>query len=222
MINKTIKTFDKEIIYFMYPTFKIRTELDSSCRDKDVIYIGKFYSTLKEDLKYYTRSYISLVGVPDIDVSSQAALLRWAVNKKGSRIAKKFIDSADSYDQDLFSYLFKIFWITGKWEDKNADDSNIYEFYETFGKSVKELIYSSLKELEETPYPLLESSLMTFFLRVSDWENQQVNPQYKRLLRSVNMRIGKNLKKSVLSYSSRKELIDELRLISLLLDLRAM
>lgn len=220
MENCTISVESKEIVIFFYPNYVCRDVIDSSCQNLDIIYTGKYYPTLRDDLKIYTRNFISLAGVPDKDLSTHKALLNWVIEKKKYRIAKRFIEQADDYDYNYFYYLLKILWLTGKWVDKSQGDESIYDLYESFSLSLKDLILTGFKITDNLPYSMVESSLFTFLERVNDWENQTVNPQYKRLLKTVNLRIGNNIKKSTLSYIKRKGIKSDLKLLSFLLDLR--
>ena len=68
---------------------------------------------------------------------------------------------------------------------------SVYELFKSVPGSQIDMIKTLFKITEVLPVQVVESSLLTFLLRVKDVDDQEVSPQYKKLLLQCSMRIGR-------------------------------
>lgn len=162
MNGKVVRIKDSSLLSFLYPDYKMRTELSLSDYNQKIIYLGKPVKDLKLYLKRITPNFISLVGKPDIDVYDNLALLKWAYQHKGkdeSRIKQEELEMLS--DEEFFD-KFKLFWVLGVWPTVQQDEVNLYTLFSNFSGNLKELIITAFQLQEKVPYRILESSLLTF------------------------------------------------------------
>lgn len=221
MEGKTVKISDPSLVTFMYPTFKVKSELTLMDMGDDVIYTGPMRRNLKEYLASRTNRFINLVGQPDLDLSTNGALLKWASEKLEKKVSDKVFERVESMDETQFIDSFKKFWVMGRWvSQEESIGVSTYDLFKNVSGSMKDLIQTSFILVDNMPFPVMEASFLTFLQRVKSVDEQSVNPSYMRILKSASVKIGSHIDRAVVSYATRKGLREDLLFLSLLLSLR--
>ena len=221
MERKIVKVQDPSIVMFLYPSYKVKSELTLMDMDEDIIYTGPVKRNLKDYLSSRTRNFISLVGQPDLDLSDNRALLKWAVEKKGKKLSDSVYESVSVMDEVQFFETFKIYWVLGRWVAGTEDtEVSTYDLFKHSSGALKDLIQTSFKLVDTMAFPVLEASYLTFLQRVKAVDEQNVNPSYMRVLKSASVKIGPRINRSIVAYATRKGLREDLHFLSLILSLR--
>lgn len=215
-----MKVVNPQIVSFLNPGYKVKRELSLSDTGQDIIYAGPYVRKIKEVLDSYTDNWISLSGNPDLDLSSNSSLLKWYAEKNNKRVSERVIEQVDTMDEDQFLYLFKIFTVMGRWVRDEEKEVTMFDLFKATSGGLKEFIQVGIDLMEIFPYPIVESSYFTFLQRVKSPDEQSVNPHYMRVIKSANQKISGKINKAVMQYSTRDNLRDELKLLSLQLGLR--
>lgn len=219
--GKTVKIDDPTLLTYFYPDYKVKSKLSFLDRDNNVIYVGHSRNNLKEWLSSNTKSYISTVGIPEIDLTSKTNLLKFVFSQHGREPSESVLKQVESFDDNELLYCLKIYWQSGIWPYHiNNDDVNLYNLFQsTIGSVISQIgIYMSL--LNIYPFYVIESSFLTFMVRAKTVEDQEVSPYYKRLLKSFILKSGSKIKPVVLKYAMLKGMDERLRFLMLLLNLR--
>lgn len=221
MERKIIKVKDAGFLSFLYPNYQVRYSLSIADRDENVIYVGPNRKDLRNYLERNTKSYISAVGIPDIDLSNPQSAIKWLFKEKGQELTDTVKETVESMDDEEFWFLFKVMWLTGKWLGTKDDSKyNTFHLYQSSVSSLKDelTVYFSLLE---TVNPLvIESSFLTFLSRVKTLESQNVSAGYMKVLKSADSKYGSKIKQAVSKMATRKGLRPELLFLDLITDLR--
>ena len=221
MERKIIKVKDSGLLSFLFPSFQVRTSLSIADRDEDIIYVGPNRKDLRNYLERNSKSYVSAVGVPDVDLSTPQSAIRWIFSEKGQELTDVVKESVESMDDEEFWYLFKIMWITGKWMGSKEDSKyNTFHLYQSSTTSLKDELTVYFSLLEGNNPLVIESSFLTFLSRVKTIESQNVSPGYMKVLKSADSKYGPKIKQAVSKMATRKGLRPELLFIDLITDLR--
>lgn len=194
--GKTVLCPDPKRLSFFYPDFRVTSLLSEWTLDKKVIYNGRFYGGLENDLKLYTKSFISLVGKPEITLSSSSDWLRFAYQRHNKQIPKYVLEVFDSLDEDEIWFAIKSVWVSGKWPLATLPSERIFTLFQASSKSFIELLRQYYTLVEEYPLGYVESSFLTFLLKVKDAKElstDEVSPRYLQVLRNVNSRVRTKL-----------------------------
>lgn len=221
MEGKVIKVKDTGLLSFLFPSFQVRTSLSIADRDVDVIYVGPNRKDLRSYLERNSRSYVSSVGIPDVDLSNPQSALKWIFLQNGQELTENVRESVESMDDEEFWYLFKVMWVTGKWLG-NIEDSkyNTFHLYQTSTMSLKDELTVYFSLLESMNPLVIESSFLTFLSRVKTIESQNVSAGYMKVLKSADSKYGSKIKQAVSKMATRRGLRPELLFIDLITDLR--
>lgn len=213
-----VKTDDVGKIHFFYPDFVIKDELTFSDLDNKIIWVGKKKD--KEWLERNTKDFINTTGIPDLVFDRESwvdlALVRAKARNSKSNILKS---AEDLDDEDFFNHL-KIFTVTKKWELKYDESETIYNLFKALVSSRGEAIQFYFRLIDNYPPAIIESSLLTFLVRVKNINEQNVSPEYMRLLKQANQVMKDKIKGAVMNLSRSTVLRDELSMLNLITDLR--
>lgn len=221
MEGKVIKVKDNGLLSFLFPSFQVRSSLSIADRDVDIIYVGPNRKDLRSYLERNSRSYVSSVGVPDVDLSSPLSAVKWIFSQKGQELTDNVKESVESMDDEEFWYLFKVMWVTGKWIGNKEDSKyNTFHLYQTSTMSLKDELTVYFSLLESMNPLVIESSFLTFLSRVKTIESQNVSAGYMKVLKSADSKYGSKIKQAVSKMATRRGLRPELLFIDLITDLR--
>ena len=221
MEGKVIKVKDNGLLSFLFPSFQVRSSLSIADRDVDIIYVGPNRKDLRSYLERNSRSYVSSVGVPDVDLSSPLSAVKWIFSQNGQELTDNVKESVESMDDEEFWYLFKVMWVTGKWIGNKEDSKyNTFHLYQTSTMSLKDELTVYFSLLDSMNPLVIESSFLTFLSRVKTIESQNVSAGYMKVLKSADSKYGSKIKQAVSKMATRRGLRPELLFIDLITDLR--
>lgn len=199
ILNKLISIEDTSLISFMYPNMIIKDDIFFDY-ENDVIYVGKFYRKLKEDLGHGTKSYVGIVntGIFEVDFNNRENRIRALYTKWNKEPSDKVMDVLLNMSEDDFIEYFKKYWILGSHKIESAGDLSPYDLYKVFGKSKHEIlkVYLELSKYYEDKYIL--NSVLGFLEKVARPESvSSNNGRYLTLLdnfrkfssRSMNLKM---------------------------------
>lgn len=220
MIGKVVRIKDHGLVPFFYPNYAVKQELYLADRGTSFIYNGKSQPKIQDYLNRFTSKWISLTGVPTLDLSSRWALLEWMKTKKALSLPVSLTkETVEDIPEDSFSNRVKILWVTGKWVKEDANETNTYELYKSTVGPLMDMVRVYATVSEKVPFPVLEAGFLTFLARVSSPETQTVSSGYKKLLREANQKFGSKVVGLLVAYGQSKDRSD-LKFLNLLLGLR--
>lgn len=218
IIGKNIKIDNPSIISFIYPNYITLNYVSFLNRDDNVIYTGKPFKNFEDYLKKNTKNYISLVGTPDLDLTTSKALIEYCYERKGKKLNNPTLHFLEGLtDKDLWSAL-KIFLQVGKLPYEVKRDASIYKLFDSFSESTPATLRVLFDLIDSYPLPILESSLLTFLERVTHNLNDSVSNTYGLLISNTKKKFGKNIKPSLVQYCKSNK--TELDFINLILSIR--
>ena len=212
IIKKEVKC-DIGLLKFMYPNFEIITDDTlSPFPTRPAIYTGTV-NKRDEFVKIYSKAkldYILVSNFSSIDLTDRRQLVQVSFEKwnrfvpqylvgcgrekrRGKGIDMGFIDQME---QDDFIWAFKHHWVTGKWVVKSLSDENTFlELITAINKPKTEFIKAFFEVVNDTRPYRIESSIMTFLLRVK-YKNYRgiTSKKYKA---AIKMYEGKYLDRSL-------------------------
>lgn len=218
MEGKIVKVKDLAMLQYIYPEFVVLSYVSFLNREDKVIYIGKPFKGLDEYLAKNTKAFINTVGTPDIDLTTNEALINFCYNKKQKKLnnsTKYFLEGLN--DHDLW-YAMKIFLQIGKLPYEIKKEVSIYKLFQSFSEPTSNTLNIIFNLLDAYPLGVLESSLLTFLERVMHNSNESVSNKYGLLINNTKVKYGKNIKSSLLTYCKSKK--SQLDFINLILSIR--
>ena len=223
LIRKTVRINDVTRIQFFYPEYEIRDGLNMLDYDKKIIYVGALKPGLVGKLDKGTESWINTVGPYDIDLTSRRALVDFVFGKHGKQPPKKLLEGLDAYDEGELWRFLKIAWLVGMWKG-DADEGTVLDILFNLTSDFRTVITLMFKVMEEYDVPpaILESSVLTFLLRAKNLDEQDVSGRYLAKLTSFasGSRKGRIVPAVGTLASWDRTILDEVRILKLLLDLR--
>lgn len=219
MENKVVKISSYHLLQYFYPDYKVREELSFVDRDNYVIYIGKPRPNIKRYLEERTKGYISVVGMPELDLTDAKNLVEWVYQKRGKVPAKKTLEGLENMDLSYVEYLVKVFWVTGKWvEDNSFCEKTMYNLFQDSVSSMNSCMKTYFELREVYPYEVIEASYLTFLSRVLTVEDQNASPGYMKLLKQASLKFGSKIRPLVVQLGASED--SELAFINMLTELR--
>lgn len=220
MIGQVVKIKDPGLVPFFYPGFSVKQDLYLADRGTSFIYNGKSRPKLLQYLNSFSSRFISLTGVPTLDLSSRWALLEWIKSKREVQTPVSLTkETIEDIPEDSFMNRIKVLWLTRKWMKESVQDTSIYELFQSTVNSTADMMRTYCKVADAVPFPVIEASFLTFLARVSNPDMQTVSSGYKRLLREANSKYGAKIVGLLVQYGQSKDRSD-LKFMSLLLGLR--
>ena len=218
MQGKNVKVANQDIITYMFPNYKVLSYVTFLNREDNIIYTGKPFKGFEEYLKKNTKSYISLVGEYNLDISTNKALIEYCYEYKGKKLNNStmyFLESLN--DKDLWSAL-KVFLQIGKLPYDVKKNISMYHLFQSFSESTPATLKVLFDLLDTYPLSILESSLMTFLDRIVHNMNESVSNKYGLLINNTRNKFGKNIRKSLITYCKSPK--SEVDFINLILSIR--
>lgn len=221
-------TGDINLVKFMFPTYELIDETNiPSFPSRPAIYIGNPIGQ-EEFINTYNKTYYDYyVMTPgsEINLYDRMTLLQIAFEKWRKGYFPKYLIYAldkDKMDDETFINCFKIKWVTGKWPEeykKETKDDSFLELINNINLGGYRLARSYFDVVADTRPYRLESSLMTFLLRVRDDSYKGNSWEYRKRIKAFK---GRMLEKSLIALDKILDYnIDnyELRVLNLLLSL---
>jgi len=218
LINKTVKVNNVDDLIFFFPDFKVKRYVTSLDMGEKIIYTGTPNRRAMSILE--TGEYICTQGLYQYDLSDRKSKLIFVYSKWERDPPNNILESVDLYDDNEFNYCCKTYWVVGRWPYKLENETSIYEFYQASVGPIIPFINKYFESRKSYPTGVVEQSFLTFILRSKSVDEQNVSPQYKRLLKQFHNISGSLAKKAV------DEMIDspiknrDLRMIEFMFNLR--
>jgi len=192
---------------------------------EQIIFKGKNRVNLKQEISKLTDNYISLVGVPDIDLYDKNNLIelvqsKWANKSKLKQSQLKVLESLS--EEDYYNCI-KIYWITGEWPKfiENKSEYSVYKLFDALAtKDNKSLMTVYFSLLEEYPFYVIEASVLKMIQRAKNPIEQEVKKGYKSILKSFESKVVSNINNAINSYIGRIKMREDLRFLLFIMDLR--
>lgn len=192
LIGKFVKTVgsgvdNTSILNFMYPDFITKDEVFYD-NDNKIIYVGKSYQGLKEDLESGTKQYIAVMntGVSDLDFTDRNTIINVLYGKWGKEPKEGVLNLIDTMTDNDFWKYFKEYWIIGKSSIENADVS-LFDLYSVLGKQRHDImkIYFRLKEYYPDNY--IFSGILSFLEKSMNLDEVSTkSDRYLKMLQDFN------------------------------------
>lgn len=214
--NKKV-TGDEDFLYFLFPNYEKYTEVPMF-PTKPGIFISN-YEKRDEDRfaqKYIERGLDFIIYIKSgrtcYNLNSRLILLSVVFGKYNRYIPKYVREVERQLDDETFYYLCKIYWVTGTWLVKKIDyEKTFLDFIYSFSSSKRDIMATFFKVVKETRVFRLESSLLTFLLRVQNQDYRGSSVVYIRQIKSfsgkklelVKKGIEKSLKTNIDNYELR-------------------
>jgi hypothetical protein len=204
---------DVGLLKFMFPTYEIIDDNNiPTFPDRPAIFVGTVKG--KEELvKVYNQTdldYIVVSPFATIDLTDRRQLVQVGFEKWNSFVPKYLTGSGeekkrgkgvdmgfiDQMEYDDFIWAFKHHWVTGKWEIKKlADENTFLELITEVNQPKLDVIKRFFEVVNDTRPYRIESSLMTFLLRVKYGNCRGITSKsYKAAIRAYSV---SNFKKSL-------------------------
>lgn len=203
---------DVDLLKFMYPDFILVDDGEvPTFPDRPAIFIGSrdketFIKAYKQtSLDYIVVSKAAIINLYDRRQLVQVGFEKWnrfvpkylvgsgKEDRRGKGINMGIIDDLDDED---FMWAFKHHWVTGKWVIKSLPDQNTFlELISVINSSKLDFIKRFFEVVNDTRPYRIESSIMTFLLRVK-YKNYKglKSRQYAGV---ISMFEGKYLERSI-------------------------
>lgn len=219
--GKNVLVSEPDRLKFFYPDYQLVEKLNEWTLDKRIIYNGKYYAGLENDLRMYTKSYISLVGQADVVLHTKKDWLDFAYSKHNKKTPKYVLESYEALDDTDYWFSVKGVWLTGKWLVPTIPSEKIFSLFQASGKSFLEILRQYYALLEEYPLPYIESSFLTFLAKVKqapELTTDNVSAKYLQVLRNTHARTKNKIPSAIDSYLRQSPKSDS-RFLQLLFNL---
>lgn len=217
MIGKIVK-IDENFLKVLYPDYVPKSYVSFLDRGTNVIYTGKYFNGLKDYLAKNTKSFISVVGAPELDLSSRDKLAEYVFNLKNRTYSDKYQAFFDTLDDNEFYYSLKTLLITGRVPYIITESTSLYNLFQSLTLPTLEMLKIYFSVTDVFPFGVVESSLLTFLSRVANLSTDGVSPRYSMLIKQTHSKIQPQLKPAVLQYAQSNH--TELDLLNLIISLR--
>ena len=218
MQREVVNIKDPSILSYIYPDYITLSYVSFLNRDDKVIYTGKPFKNFEDYLDKNTKTWISLVGNPTLDLTSNTSLIEFCYDLKGKTLNSSTLHFLEALtDKDLW-YALKIFLQIGKLPYDVKKGVSIYSLFNSFSEPTPTTLKILFELVDSYPLPILESSLLTFLDRVSHNTSDNVSNKYGLLINTTRNKFGKNIKPSLLNYCKSEQ--SQLDFINLILNIR--
>lgn len=215
--NKCVKSPSLGLLCFFFPEYSVQDEFMLYGPEK-VIYKGPAQFIRK--YRDAGITYIALNGVPEYDLTNRGKLLEFVYSKFDREPPKYLDEMKDMYDEESFIDCCKQVWVTGQWPYKMGEDMiSIFDLYSSLVGGTSKAIETLMLLLKSTRTDIVESSLLTFLMRVKSLDEQSVSPNYMRILRTFNNSYYRNIKPAVSKLISTNIDNEELKLFEFVTNL---
>lgn len=184
------------LIKFFFPNFKIINGPEYFSDYEGVIFnVG----SSSEDFKKATA--IKEMGVPyifisnsfEVDLSNRGTMLEFVYGRRGKKVPKYVDEMKDQLDEKTFLELVKVCWLTGNWSLKEYEKSRAFlELIDTFRLTKKDVMIKFANVINNDDISKVESSLLSFLLRVENEENTPTGYYGETIMRYRRNKSRKN------------------------------
>lgn len=216
IINHSVKVEDIGLLQFMYPNFIVLNK-PVLFTDKPIIFTG--------DNKYLNQirdlgvDYILVSELAEFDLTNRLTLLEIIFAKYKRKVPKYLLEFYNDLDEYEFKELVEQFWITGKWNLKEYDNTGAFlEFLISFKTDTVNITKTYLKLLNKVGAEYIEMSLLTFLNRVVTPSNK-LSKWYQKVIDEYKLSKKDLIKPALYNYIESPIYNTELRIFNLILDL---
>lgn len=201
--NKFISISDKDRLRVFYPNYKWVTSIGHHTIAQNIIFDGDYYYGLENDIRLYSKSFISLVGKPDVFLQSKLDWLRLVYSRWGKNVPKYIVEQLKNITDESFYYGIQNVWFCRKWPYKQTDEESMYILYEEASHSFMKFLgcYYSLRRIYTFRY--VESCFLQFLIRIKNYDSisvGEISNKYRSVIYSASKKIGNKLTLSLKSY----------------------
>lgn len=217
MLNKFVNC-DINLVQFFYPHFIVKDTVTFLDKELDIIYIGKAEENLRDKLENNTKSFISLVGVPELDLSFRKAQINFVFTKLNRNLEPHVELYLNNLDDIEFNYFIKSLYFNGTFPYQINKTLSVFSLFKSFDKSFIELLEITDKLFSTYNFNIIESSFLSFLGKISNEDYESVSPYYAMIMKSASRKIKNRLKPAVYNYSRSSHTKTDF--IALLMELR--
>lgn len=218
MLGKVINIKDKNLVSFFYPDFKVQDNVYPLDCNKNIIYVGQPYSDLKEWLSSSTKNFISLSGRPDLDLTSNKALVDW-VESKTKPMSNSSKEILLGMEDDDFYRCLKQYYLISQSEIKETEQGSSFEVFKALiTKPLQSVIKTFYEQAELSNVRVIESGLLTMLLKSKNYQTVMAKPGYLKMLQEAN-NLFKN-RYQIIPELLTRDIDPELRVLALLIGLK--
>lgn len=225
IISKRIVAGSKDridLLRFMFQDYEYITEEIPTFPTKPCIYAGPI-ENMEQVVNVYEEAkldYIIIGKYSAINLDSRIMLLNIIFDKYNRFVPKYLTNILEDIDEDIFIEQCKIYWVTGKWYIKELDNENSFlDFINNINMSKRDMMESYFNVVANTRPYRIESSFLTFLLRVKDQDFKNISFNYVNKVKSFNGKkyqqaidgINKSLDSNIDNY--------ELRLLNMIMNI---
>lgn len=218
LIGKVVKVSDPSILRLFYPDFVVKSYLTSYDVGIKVIYTGLLNKRAMGILESCT--FIATQGLYSYDLTDRTQMLKFVYSKWNREVNASVLKNVDLYDDEEFSYCYKVYWVCGRWPYKPESEESIYTLYQSSVQPVNEFIKCYFDSVSEYPDGVVEQSFLTFMVRAKNVDDQNVGASYKRLLKGFWNVSGVKFKRAVSRFIGSPICNRELKFVELIFNLR--
>jgi len=177
---RAIYCFDTDLLPALYPELQVITEGDYVGHDQ--MFVGRGQPFGEEDAYIATR-----VLRPNTDVSlpDRWSVVEHAHFRKGKKAPAKGLEKYTArLDAEDFSAELLYFMASGKWHKLSNMEAKIYMLFDALTQSRDQFLQQYFKLRKVYSYQEIWSSVLTFFLRVLNYESTDTNISdfYKKVI----------------------------------------
>lgn len=187
-INRRIVSGNLDVLRFLFPKYKLASTLDEV--DSNCIYLGKLEDIDElikkcDECKYNFIVYSQ--NPTDFNLDDRLVLANIVFGKYNRLVPKYLMSILDKLDDNTFMLNIKSYWLTGKWLTKNVSEEKSFLYFIDSINGTTLQMYKSYFEVINSINPfVLESSIMTFFLRAKEEDYKDIKGKYRLKLKSFN------------------------------------
>lgn len=216
IVNHSVICSDLGLLQFFYPNYKIVTG-PILFSESPIIYTG--------DTKYINQikslgiDFIIVTSLGEFNLDKRETLLDLVFSKYKRKIPKYLLEFYQDLDNEIFIDLCKQFWITGKWNLKEFNNSGVFiEFLKSFKTDTYTITKTYLQLLNKVGAEYIEMSILTFLNKVVN-STGKISNWYKKIIEDYRKSKYMLIKPAITNYCESPIYRTDLRIFNLILDL---
>lgn len=215
LMNKVVRVQNSQLLSFYYPGLYVTEEflpLDN------VLYTGPAQQIVQFRKSGY--KFIATNGFPEYDLTDRKKHLEFIYSKWDRTPPKYLLEICNLYDEETFIRYCKEYWLTHVWPEKLDEETlTVFNLYQDFNRGTSQFNKTFFGLLGSKNPLYIESSLLTFLVRIVDKQEQSVGAGYKKVLDKFKENFAKNIQPSVMRFAKSNIENKELKLYFLCQDL---
>jgi hypothetical protein len=153
----------------------------------------------------------------DYKLMDRQSVVQFLGTQIGLKVSDSLVQRTGKMDDSSFMEFVKMTMVMRRWFKEDSADSSVYKMFEAMMQSRMELSRTWFTVSQSRPWPMVWSSLLTFFARASEYESQgSVSDAYRKLLFAARDRFTKHQPKLMSLIKLRR--VREIHILSALLD----